>query len=155
MDEIDIKILAILQKDSSLPLTTIAKKVGLSTTPCFNRIKKLEEDNIIKKRVALVDNKKINLPIVVFLSISVAHHTKEWLESFVEKLSNFDEIVEIYRLTGDTDYFVKVVAESIESYDRLNQQIIKEINFRSLKSNIVLKEIKNTNVLPLKNINIK
>ena len=77
------------------------------------------------------------------------------MEPTVTKLSNFDEIVEIYRLTGDTDYFVKVVAESIESYDRLNQQIIKEINFRSLKSNIVLKEIKNTNVLPLKNINIK
>ena len=83
MDRIDIKILNILQKDASLPLATIAKKVDLSTTPCFNRIKKLEEMRVIKKRVAILDNKKINLPIVVFLSITVEQHSKEWLEHSV------------------------------------------------------------------------
>ena len=80
------------------------------------------------------------MSMLTFLKNTKSQKLQYALESFVEKLSNFDEIVEIYRLTGDTDYFVKVVAESIESYDRLNQQIIKEINFRSLKSNIVLKE---------------
>lgn len=150
MDRIDIKILNILQKDSSLPLATIAKKVDLSTTPCFNRIKKLEEMGVIKKRVAILDNKKINLPIVVFLSITVAQHSKEWLEKFIDKLSSFDEVVEIYRLTGNSDYLIKIVAKSIEQYDNFNQVLIKEINFRSLSSNIVLKEIKNTNILPLK-----
>ena len=150
MDRIDIKILNILQKDASLPLATIAKKVDLSTTPCFNRIKKLEEMGVIKKRVAILDNKKINLPIVVFLSITVAQHSKEWLEKFIDKLSSFDEVVEIYRLTGNSDYLIKIVAKSIEQYDNFNQVLIKEINFRSLNSNIVLKEIKNTNVLPLK-----
>tara|TARA_Y100000590_G_scaffold42621_2_gene45387 strand:- start:618 stop:1082 length:465 start_codon:yes stop_codon:yes gene_type:complete len=150
MDRIDIKILNILQKDASLPLATIAKKVDLSTTPCFNRIKKLEEMGVIKKRVAILDNKKINLPIVVFLSITVAQHSKEWLEKFIDKLSSFDEVVEIYRLTGNSDYLIKIVAKSIEQYDNFNQVLIKEINFRSLSSNIVLKEIKNTNILPLK-----
>lgn len=152
MDIIDKKILYILQTDTSLPLSTIAKKVGLSTTPCFNRIKKLEEEGIIKKRIAIIDNNKINLPIIVFLSISVAQHSKEWLEEFVNKITSLKEVVEMYRLTGDTDYLIKVVASSIEEYDKFNQQLIKEINFRSLKSNIVLKEIKNTNELPLDHI---
>ena len=152
MDIIDKKILYILQTDTSLPLSTIAKKVGLSTTPCFNRIKTLEEEGIIKKRVAIIDNNKINLPIIVFLSISVAQHSKEWLEEFVNKITSLKEVVEMYRLTGDTDYLIKVVASSIEEYDKFNQQLIKEINFRSLKSNIVLKEIKNTNELPLDHI---
>ena len=152
MDLIDKKILSILQIDTSLPLSTIAKKVGLSTTPCFNRIKKLEEDGIIKKRVAIIDNYKINLPIIVFLSITVAQHSKEWLDEFVNKITSFEEVIEMHRLTGDTDYLIKVVAGSIEEYDSFNQKLIKEINFSSLKSNIVLKEIKNTNELPLGHI---
>ncbi len=152
MDLLDKKIISIIQNDSSLPLATIAKRIGLSTTPCFNRIKKLEEDGVIKKRVAIIDHNKINLPIVVFLSITVEQHSKEWLENFVEKLTKYDEIVEMYRLTGDSDYLIKVMAKSIEAYDKFNQQLIKEINFRSLNSNIVLKEIKNTTVLPLDNI---
>ena len=138
MDLLDKKIISIIQNDSSLPLATIAKRIGLSTTPCFNRIKKLEEDGVIKKRVAIIDHNKINLPIVVFLSISVEQHSKEWLENFVEKLTRYDEIVEMYRLTGDSDYLMKVMAKSIEAYDKFNQQLIKEINFRSLNSNIVL-----------------
>ena len=138
MDIIDKKILSIIQVNSSVPLATIAKKIGLSTTPCFNRIKKLEEDGIIKKRVALIDHNKINLPVIVFLSVSVAAHSEEWLEDFIKKLNNYEEIVEMYRLTGDTDYLIKVVSESIEKYDKFNQKLIKEINFRSLKSNIVL-----------------
>ena len=153
MDLIDKKILSILQTDTSLPLSTIAKKIGLSTTPCFNRIKKLEEDGIIKKRVAIIDNYKINLPIIVFLSITVAQHSREWLDEFVNKITSFQEVIEMHRLTGDTDYLIKVVAGSIEEYDKFNQKLIKEINFRSLKSNIVLKEIKNTNELPLDHIN--
>ena len=152
MDTIDKKIISIIQADSSIPLATIAKKIGLSTTPCFNRIKKLEEDGVIKKRVALIDHNKINLPVIIFLSISVAAHNEEWLEDFIHKIKNYEEIVEMYRLTGDTDYLIKVVAESIEKYDKFNQKLIKEINFRSLKSNIVLSEIKNTTELPLTQI---
>ena len=154
MDIVDKNILSILQNDATVPLTVIAKKVGLSTTPCFNRIKKMEEDGIIKKRVTLIDSNKVNLPVIIFLSIRVAQHSKEWLEKFVDKITNFEEVIEMYRLTGDTDYLIKIVANSIEEYDTLNQRIIKEINFRSLSSNIVLKEIKNTTVLPLENLKI-
>ena len=152
MDKIDKKILSILQENSSLPLSTIAKRVDLSTTPCFNRIKKLEEDGVIKKRVAILDNNKINLPIIVFLSISVVSHNDEWLKKFVNKITSFEEVVEVYRLTGDTDYIVKVLTNSIEEYDSFNQKLINDVSFRSLKSNIVLKEIKNNTMLPLKHV---
>ena len=152
MDKIDKKILSILQENSSLPLSTIAKRVDLSTTPCFNRIKKLEEDGVIKKRVAILDNNKVNLPIIVFLSISVVSHNDEWLKKFVNKITSFEEVVEVYRLTGDTDYIVKVLTNSIEEYDSFNQQLISDVSFRSLKSNIVLKEIKNNTMLPLKHV---
>ena len=152
MDLIDKKILSLLQRDASLPLTTIAKQVGLSTTPCFNRIKKLEEDGVIKKKVAIIDNRKIDLPVIVYLSINVAKHTKEWLDTFTNQVTSFDEVVEMYRINGDTDYLIKVVVQSIESYDNFSQRLISEINFRSLKSNIVLKEIKNTTMLPLNHI---
>lgn len=152
MDLIDIQILDILQKDSNIPLTSIAKKVNLSTTPCFNRIKKLEEDGVIKKRVALIDKEKINLPISVFLTIRVEQHSKEWLEKFVEKITSFEEVVSMYRLTGEADYLLNIVTSSIDQYDQFNQRLIKEIAFKSLNSSIVLKEIKNTTLLPLNHI---
>ena len=152
MDAIDKLILAELQKNSSQPLSELSKKVGLSNTPCWNRIKKLEEDGVIKKRVAILDHNKINLPIIVFLSISVVSHDKEWLKNFVNRITSFEEVVEMYRLTGDADYIIKIVTKSINDYDIFNQQLIKEINFRNIKSNIVLKEIKNTTELPLDHI---
>jgi len=151
MDNIDKEILNIIQNDANVPLTVIAKKVSLSTTPCFNRIKKLEEDGVIKKRVALLNSKKINLPITIFLTIRVDHHDEEWLDKFVKTLTGKEEVVGMYRLTGDTDYMLKIVANSIENYDKFSQELIKEIEFKSVNSYIVLKEIKDTTILPLKN----
>ena len=149
MDLIDKNILSMLQKDAPLPLSAIAKKVGLSTTPCFNRIKKLEEDGVIKKKVAILDNKKINLPVVIFLSIRVGSYSKDRLDNFLNIITSLKEVVEMYRLTGENDYLIKVMAKSIGEYDTFNQNLIKKIDFISLKSNIVLKEIKNTTILPL------
>ncbi|MBI29580.1 MAG: Leucine-responsive regulatory protein [Alphaproteobacteria bacterium MarineAlpha5_Bin11] len=149
MDLIDKNILSMLQKDATLPLSAIAKKVGLSTTPCFNRIKKLEEDGVIKKKVAILDNKKINLPVVIFLSIRVGSYSKDRLDNFLNIITSLKEVVEMYRLTGENDYLIKVMAKSIGEYDTFNQNLIKKIDFISLKSNIVLKEIKNTTILPL------
>ena len=151
MDNIDKEILNIIQNDANVPLTVIAKKVSLSTTPCFNRIKKLEEDGVIKKRVALLNSKKINLPITIFLTIRVDHHDEDWLDKFVKTLTGKEEVIGMYRLTGDTDYLLKIVANSIENYDKFSQELIKEIEFKSVNSYIVLKEIKDTTILPLKN----
>ena len=151
MDSIDKEILSIIQEDVSIPLSTIAKKVNLSTTPCFNRIKRMEEDGIITKKVALLNPKKIDLPLTIFLTISVAIRNPELLKDFINLLTSRQEVVGLYRLTGEADYLVKVVASSLEQYDEFSQEIIKEIEFETFNSYIVLKELKETTVLPIIN----
>ena len=150
MDSIDKKILSILQSDVTVPLSNIAKRVGISKTPCWNRIRKLEEQGVISDKVAILNNSKINLPIIVFLSISVSHHTKEWLQKFSETVNKHDQIIEVYRITGSNiDYLLKIVAPTVSEYDKFQQQLIGEIEFNNMSSGIALKEIKKSNDLPL------
>jgi len=150
MDKIDKQILFVLQKNATIPLSELSKRVGVSTTPCWNRIRKMEEDGIIKSKVTVLDNTKINLNIVVFLSVSVSSHSNEWLIDFKKVLSQYDQIIEVYRLTGSsTDYLLKIVAPSIDEYDQFQQKLINEIKFTKMSSSIALKEIKKINSLPL------
>ena len=150
MDDVDKKILSIIQKDATIPLSELSKKVGISKTPSWNRIRKMEEEGIIKSKVTVLDNKKINLSIVVFLSVSVSSHSEEWLIDFQKILSQYDQIIEAYRLTGSsTDYLLKIVAPSIEEYDKFQQQLINEVKFTKMSSSIALKEIKKIYSLPL------
>ena len=153
MDEIDKKILSILQKDITIPLSDIAKRTGISKTPCWNRIRKMEEEGVISNKVAILDNKKINLPIVVFLSISVSHHTKEWINKFHNTVSKYNQIIEVHRITGsDIDYLLKIVSSSVDEYDIFQQKLINDIEFSKMSSGIALKEIKKIYSLPLDNI---
>ena len=153
MDKIDKIILSVLQKNATLPLSELSKRVGISKTPCWNRIRKMEEEGIINSRVTVLDNKKINLNIVVFLSVSVSSHSEEWLTDFQTILSQYDQILEAYRLTGSsTDYLLKIVAPSIEEYDKFQQRLINEVKFTKMSSSIALKEIKKIHSLPLDNI---
>jgi len=150
MDAIDKKILTLLQTNVTLPLSEIAKRVGISKTPCWNRIRKMEEDKIITSKVALLNNVKINLSITVFLSIAVSHHTKEWIKRFSDTVSKYEQIIEVYRITGSgIDYLLKIVSPSIEDYDKFQQQLIHEIEFSTMSSGIALKEIKKIHSLPL------
>ena len=150
MDDIDKKILSIIQKDATIPLSELSKKVGISKTPSWNRIRKMEEEGIIKSKVTVLDNKKINLSIVVFLSVSVSSHSEEWLTDFKTILSKYDQIIEAYRLTGSsTDYLLKIVAPSIEEYDKFQQHLISKLKFTKMSSSIALKEIKKKHSLPL------
>jgi len=150
MDEIDKKILSIIQKDATIPLSELSKKVGISKTPSWNRIRKMEEEGIIKSKVTVLDNKKINLSIVVFLSVSVSSHSEEWIINFQKILSQYDQIIEAYRLTGSsTDYLLKIVSPSIEEYDKFQQRLINELKFTKMSSSIALKEIKKIHSLPL------
>ena len=150
MDDVDKKILSIIQKDATIPLSELSKKVGISKTPSWNRIRKMEEEGIIKSKVTVLDNKKINLSIVVFLSVSVSSHSEEWLINFQKILSQYNQIIEAYRLTGSsTDYLLKIVAPSIEEYDKFQQQLINEVKFTKMSSSIALKEIKKIHSLPL------
>lgn len=150
MDNIDKKILEELQKNSSQPLTELSKKVGLSNTPCWNRIKKLEEEKIIKSKSIILDNKKINLPITVFLSISIQNHTEEWLKNFEKVVNKHDQIIEVHRLTGsDSDYQITILSPSIEEYDKFQQSLIKEIECTNMSSHISLQTIKKNFKYPL------
>ena len=150
MDKIDKKILSILQNNITLPLSDIAKRVGISKTPCWNRIRKLEEEGVITQKVAILNNSKINLPIVVFLSISVSHHTEEWLKKFSDTVKKHDQIIEVYRITGSNiDYLLKIVSPTISEYDKFQQMLIGEIEFNNMTSGIALKEIKKISSLPL------
>jgi Lrp/AsnC family transcriptional regulator len=153
MDDIDKKILSLLQNNATLPLSELSKRAGVSKTPCWNRIRKMEEEGVIKSRVTVLDNKKINLNIVVFLSVSVSSHSKEWVSDFQKILTRYDQIIEAYRLTGSsTDYLLKIVAPSIAEYDNFQQQLINEVKFTKMSSSIALKEIKKIYSLPLDNI---
>ena len=151
MDYIDKKIIFILQRQADLPLSEISKRVGLSQTPCWNRIKKLEEDGVIEKKVTLINKRKVNLPITVFLMITVRNHNSDWMKKFSEILKKYKNILEAHRITGSqADYIIKVVAESIEEYDEFQQVLIKNIEFNSMSSGISLQELKSTTILPVK-----
>ena len=150
MDSIDKKILEELQKNSSQPLSELSKKVGLSNTPCWNRIKKLEEEKIIKSKSIIIDNKKINLPITVFLSISIQNHTERWLKNFEKVVNKYDQIIEVHRLTGsNSDYQITILSPSIEDYDKFQQILIKEIECTNMTSHISLQTIKKNYKYPL------
>ena len=151
MDYIDKKIIFILQRQADLPLSEISKRVGLSQTPCWNRIRKLEEDGIIEKKVTIINKRKVNLPITVFLMITVRNHNSDWMKKFSEILKKYKNILEAHRITGSqADYIIKVVAESIEEYDKFQQVLVKNIEFNSMSSGISLQELKSTTILPIK-----
>ena len=150
MDDIDKKILDTIQKNAMIPLSELSRKVGISSTPCWNRIKKMEENNTITKKIAILNKEKINLPVTIFLSVSIGNHQKEWLFKFKEVVMKYDQITEVYRLASSSmDYLLKIVAPSIESYDQFQQKLINEFEFTHMTSNISLKELKKNHHLPL------
>ena len=123
----------------------------MSQTPCWNRIRKLEEDGVIEKKVTIINKRKVNLPITVFLMITVRNHNSDWMKKFSEILKKYKNILEAHRITGSqADYIIKVVAESIQEYDEFQQVLIKNIEFNSMSSGISLQELKSTTILPIK-----
>ena len=150
MDESDKKILDLLQINATLSLSEISRRVGLSKTPCWNRIKTLEENGIIKKRITVLDRNKLGLPIIIFLSISVSRHSDEWTTRFIKIVQGSEEITEVHRLTGiGADYMLKIVTQSIEEYDKFQQKLISQLEFTSMSSSVSLQELKHSYKLPL------
>jgi Lrp/AsnC family transcriptional regulator len=149
LDRMDRKILDILQKDCTLPVAEIGKLIGLSTTPCWRRIQKLEEQGVIERRVALLDPKKVNVGVTVFVSITTSNHTKEWLERFHAALEDFPEEVEFYRMSGQIDYLLRVVVPDIERYDTFYKRLISKIELYDVSSAFAMEQIKFTTALPL------
>tara|TARA_B110000196_G_C21091348_1_gene637710 strand:+ start:183 stop:647 length:465 start_codon:yes stop_codon:yes gene_type:complete len=149
IDKIDKQILNIIQKNASMPLSEISKRVGISSTPCWNRIKKMEEEKIIKSRVTIIDNKKVNLPLIAFLSIHVPNHTDEWRVKFEDLIESKDQIIETHRISGSHDYILKILSPSIEEYDLFQQKFIRESGCTNMQTSFSQKEIKNNKNIPL------
>ena len=149
LDRMDRKILDILQRDCTLPVAEIGKQIGLSTTPCWRRIQKLEELGVIQRRVALLDPKKVNVGVTVFVSITTSHHTQDWLDRFHEALKEFPEVVEFYRMSGQVDYLLHVVVPDIERYDAFYKKLIGRIELSDVSSAFAMEQIKYTTSLPL------
>lgn len=149
LDQIDRRILAILQDDSTLSLLAIAERVGLSQTPCWKRIKRLERDGVITKRVTILDRDRLGLGVTVIVAIRAGQHDDEWLRTFSEGICLIPEVLEFYRMSGEIDYLLKVVARDIADYDRIYRKITKVASLKDVSSSFAMQEIKNTTALPL------
>jgi Lrp/AsnC family transcriptional regulator len=148
-DEIDRQILDLLQ-ERDRPVAVLAEEIGLSQTPCWRRIRKLEEAGVIRGRVTLVDPKRAGAPLTVFVSVTAPRHEIGWLARFRELIGTMPEVVEAYRLTGSTDYVLKVLVPDIESYDRIYTAMIERLEFSRINSSIAMEEVKFTTAVPTK-----
>ena len=152
MNEIDKKILSVLQDNADIPISELSKKVNLSATPCWARINKLYKQGYIKKKVVVVDRKKINLSVIAFVQVRTKQHSTEWLKKFIKAVSEMDEVIELYRLSGTVDYIFKVLVPSIEKYNEFYKKLTDKIDFFEVTSSFSMEEIKQTSNLPLKYI---
>jgi Lrp/AsnC family transcriptional regulator len=149
MDGIDRKILAVVQEDASLSVAEIGSRVGLSSTPCWKRIQRLEADGVITRRVALVDPAKIGLGITVFVSVETGDHSQEWLNHFAEMVGGMPEVMEFYRMAGDVDYMLRVVVPDIAGYDTFYKKLIGTVPLKNVTSRFAMEKIKSTTALPI------
>lgn len=149
LDACDRRILALLQEDATLPVAEIAERVGLSATPCWKRIKRLEREGVIERRVAILNRDRLGLGVTVIVAIKTARHSDDWLESFSQGVARIPEVVEFYRMSGEIDYLLKVVARDIADYDRIYRKLTKVADLHDVSSSFAMQEIKSTTALPL------
>jgi len=149
MDAIDRKILIVLQEDASLSVAEIGSRVGLSSTPCWKRIQKLEAEGVIQRRVAIIDQAKVGLGITVFVSIETGDHSQKWLETFAETVRSMPEVMEFHRMAGDVDYMLRVVVPDIQGYDTFYKKLIGTVPLKNVTSRFAMEKIKSTTSLPI------
>ena len=149
MDAIDRKILAVVQEDASLSVAEIGQRVGLSSTPCWKRLQRLEAEGVIMRRVALIDPEKIGLGITVFVSIETGDHSQDWLKRFAETVGGMPEVMEFYRMAGDVDYMLRVVVHDMPDYDTFYKKLIATVPLKNVTSRFAMERIKSTTALPI------
>jgi Lrp/AsnC family transcriptional regulator len=149
LDKIDRKLLALLQHDSTLSIADMAAQVGLSQTPCWKRIQRMEADGIIERRVALLSPERLGLGLTVFVSIEAGDHSPDWLARFAAAVSGFPEVVEVHRMAGDIDYMLRVVTRDIPAYDRFYKRLIGSVPIKNVSSRFSMERVKSTTELPL------
>jgi Lrp/AsnC family transcriptional regulator len=149
MDAIDKKILTVVQENAALSVAEIGSRVGLSSTPCWKRIQRLEADGVIQKRVALVDQERVGLGISVFVSIETGDHSQDWLDRFAKTVTAMPEVMEFYRMAGDVDYMLRVVVPDIAGYDAFYKRLIAAVSLKNVTSRFAMEKIKSTTALPI------
>ncbi|MBL6704419.1 MAG: Lrp/AsnC family transcriptional regulator [Luminiphilus sp.] len=152
LDSIDKKILQALQTDCSGSVAEIAERAGVTQTPCWRRIKKLEEMGYIDKRVALLDQKALNLRLTAYVMVKTSQHDQQWLTKFSDGVHDIPEIVEIHRMAGDIDYLLKIVAEDMAEYDRIYKNLIRVAELSDVSASFSMECIKASTELPLTRI---
>ena len=153
LDAIDRKILTVLQQDASLSVAEIGDRVGLSSTPCWTRIQRLEADGVITRRVALVDQDKIGLGLSVFVSIESGDHSEAWLKTFADAVAAMPEVIEFYRMAGDVDYMLRVVVADMRAYDVFYKRLISTVALKNVTSRFAMEKIKSVTALPVPPLN--
>jgi len=149
MDDIDRRILRVLQEAADLPVAEIADRVGLSASPCWRRIQKLEAEGVIERRVALLDPEKMNVGVTVFVAIRTSQHDEKWLRDFAERVTRIPEVVELYRMSGEIDYMMRVVVPDIKAYDDVYKRLIAAVPLFDVSSSFAMETLKYTTALPV------
>ena len=150
MDSFDRHILSLLQRDASMPLKDLAEAVNLSTTPCWKRVKKLEEAGFIKAKVVLLDAEKLGLGLSVFVQLKTQRHDSLWLEQFAQTVMQFEEVMEFYRMAGEWDYMLRLVVHDMAAYDRFYKKLISSTEgLSTITSSFSMEQLKYTTALPL------
>lgn len=149
MDSKDIKILAILQENASLPMTEISRRVHLSQTPCWRRIQKLEETGVIERRVAILNPAAVGFRISAFVEIHAPDHSAQWHAQFSDAVSEMPEVMEIHRMAGEVDYLLRVAVRSMEDYDAFYRRFVAKVPARKVTSRFSMERIKSTTAYPI------
>ncbi len=150
LDKIDRKLLSILQKDSTVSLNVLAESVNLTTTPCWKRLKRLEDNGVINKRVALLSPEKLGLLFTAFVMIKTIDHSHEWYHRFVETVKPFPEVMEFYRMAGEYDYMMKVQVEDMKCFDEFYKKLVNSVDgISNVTSTFAMEPLKYTTALPI------
>mgnify|MGYP001217424392 CR=1 FL=1 len=150
LDKIDRKLLSLLQEDSTLSLQNLADSVNLTSTPCWKRLKRLEDDGYIKEKVAILDSEKLDLSLTAFVLIKTQQHCAEWYRSFVDVVKEMPEVMSFYRMAGEYDYLLRVQVADMKSYDTFYKHLVNSVEgLTDVTSSFAMETIKYTTKLPL------
>ncbi|MCB2085754.1 MAG: Lrp/AsnC family transcriptional regulator [Sphingomonadaceae bacterium] len=149
IDENDRRILRALQTDATRSLEVLADMLNLSTNAVWRRIKRLEAAGVIARRVALIDPEKVGLGMTVFVGVKTSDHSEEWLEQFARASTALPEVVEIYRLAGETDYMLKLLVRDVADYDRVYRKLIDAVKMSDVSASFAMEKLKFDTAVPI------
>lgn len=149
MDEIDRKLLALLQQDATAPMAQLADQVGLSPTPVWKRIQKMEQAGVLLRRVALVEPEQVGIGLIVFVAVEAPEHSADWLAQFAATVSDMPEVMDAYRMAGEVDYMLRVAVADMAEFDTFYKRLIAAVPLKNVTSRFAMERLKTTTAYPL------